>query len=76
MYENKIESGYCIELLTPKTIKLLGSTEKKINKNKKGENVTHLETTEVVLVYCNIVNKNYQQNLRVLYIFVLSKSFF
>ena len=35
----------------------------------------HLEITEVVLVHCNIVNNNYQQNLRVLYTFVPNKSF-
>ena len=32
---------YCLELLTPKTMKLLGSTKKKITKNKTGENVLH-----------------------------------
>ena len=42
----------------PETLKLLGSTEKKI-KNKNGENVRHLEITEVVLVHCNIVNNGY-----------------
>ena len=35
----------------------------------------HLEITEVVLVHCNIVNNNYQQNPRVLYTFVPNKSF-
>ena len=37
-------------------MKLLGSTENKITKNKNGENVPHLEITEVLLVHCNIVN--------------------
>ena len=32
---------YCLELLTPKAMKLLGSTKKKITKNKNGENVLH-----------------------------------
>ena len=40
-------------------MKLLGSTKDKITKNKNDENVHHLEITEVVLVYCNIVNNNY-----------------
>ena len=31
-----------------------------------------LEITEVVLVHCNIVNNNYQQNLRVLHTFDIS----
>ena len=47
----------------------------KINKNKNGENVPHLEITEVVLVHCNIVNNNYQQDSRVLYTFFPNKSF-
>ena len=56
-------------------MKLLGSTESKITKDKNGENVPHLEITEVVLVHCNIVNNDYQQDSRVLYIFVPNKSF-
>ena len=35
----------------------------------------HLEITEVVLIHCNIVNNDYQQNLRVLYTFVPNKAF-
>ena len=50
----KIKNGYYLELLTPETMKLLGSTESKITKNKKGENVRHLEVVELVLVYCKI----------------------
>ena len=56
----KIKTGYYLELLMPETMKLLGSTEKKMNKNKNGENVPHLEIAEVVLVHCNIVNNDYQ----------------
>ena len=66
----KIKTGYYLELLTPETMKLLGSTENKITKDKNGENVPHLEITEVVLVHCNIVNNDYQQDSRVLYTFV------
>ena len=54
---------------------MLGSTKSKINKDKNGENGTHLEITEVVLIHCNIVNNNYQQDSRVLYTFVPNKSF-
>ena len=43
-------------------MKLLGSTENKIAKDKNGVNVTHLEITEVVLVHCNIVNNDYQES--------------
>ena len=56
-------------------MKLLGSTENEITKNKNGENVPLLEITEVVLVYCDIVNNDYQQDSRVLYTFVPSKPF-
>ena len=56
-------------------MKLLGSTESKITKNKNGENVPHLEIVELVLIHCNIVNNNYQQNSRILYTFVPNKPF-
>ena len=60
IYVNKIENritfriknGYSLELLTAETMKLFGSTENKITKDKNVENVPHLETTEVVLVHC------------------------
>ena len=71
----KIKTGYYFELLTPETMKLLGRTENKITKDKNGENVPHLEITEVVLVHCNIVNNDYQQDSRVLYTFVPNKPF-
>ena len=83
IYVNKIENrnifqiktGYYLELLTPETMKLLGSTESKITKDKNGENVSHLEITEVVLVHCNLVNNDYQQDPRMLYTFVPNKPF-
>ena len=71
----KIKNGYSLELLTPETMKLLGSTENKITKDKNGENVPHLEITEVVLVHCNTANNDYQQDSRVLYNFVPNKPF-
>ena len=51
-------------------MKLLGNTKNKRPNDKNGENVTHLEITEVVLVHYNIVNNDYQQDSRVLYTFV------
>ena len=39
----KIKTGYYLELLTPETTKLLGSTKSKITKDENGENVPHLE---------------------------------
>ena len=56
-------------------MKLFGSTENKITKDKNVENVAHLEITEVVLVHCNIVNNDYQQDSRALYMFVPNKPF-
>ena len=52
----KIKNGYYLELLTPETMKLLGSTESKITGEKNGENVPHLEIVELVLIHCSIVN--------------------
>ena len=71
----KIKNGYYLELLTPETMNLLGSTESKITGEKNGENVPHLEVVEVVLIHCNIVDKSYQQNSRILYPFVPNKPF-
>ena len=59
----KIKTGYYLKILTPETMQLLG------------ENLPHLKITEVVLVHCNIVNNDYQQDLKFLYTFVPNKSF-
>ena len=56
-------------------MKLLASTERKISKDKNGENVPHLEVVELVLVHCNLVNNDYQQDSRILYTFVPNKAF-
>ena len=71
----KIKSGYYLELLTPETMKLLGSAENKITKHTNGEHVPSLEVVELVLVYCNLVNNDYQQDSRILYAFVPNKTF-
>ena len=42
-------------MLTPKTMRLLGSTNKDVDKDKDGENVPKLKSLEVVLVHCNLV---------------------
>ena len=62
-----------LELLIKEKIKLLGSTKNKITKDKNGENVPHLEITEAVLVHCNIVNNDYQQDSQVSAIYFCSK---
>ena len=68
-------NGYNLKLLTSETMKLLGSTENKITKDKNGGNVPHLEIKEVAFVHCNIANNDYQEDSRVLYIFVPNKPF-
>ena len=56
-------------------MKFLGSTKIKMNKDKYNEDVPNLEIADVVLDHCNILNNNCQQNTRVLYTFVPTKSF-
>ena len=56
-------------------MKLFGSTESKITKDKNGENVPHLELVELVLVHCSLVKNDYQQDSRILYTFVPNKTF-
>ena len=70
----KIKDGYTLGLLTPETMKLLASTKNKISEDKNGENFSHLEITEEVLVHCNMVNNDYLQDSRVLYTFIPNKS--
>ena len=65
----KIKDGYKLELQTRETIKLFGNTKKLINKTKNGENMPSLEVVEIVLVRCNFVDTQYQQNFEVLYTF-------
>ena len=71
----KIKNAYYLELLTPETMKLLGSTESRITKDKNGQNIPHLEIVELVLVHCNLVNNDYQQDSRILFTFVPNKTF-
>ena len=76
IYVNRIENTiafknrrvHYLELLTPETMKLPRSTDKKICIEK----FSHLEITKVVLVHCNFVNNDYQQDSRILIIFVLN----
>ena len=83
LYKNKIENritfkiktGYYLELLTPETTELLGSTKIKIKKDGNDENVPPLEISEVLLIHCLIVNINYQQCSKVMYTSVPNKSF-
>ena len=70
-----MNTGYKLERLSPETMKLLGSTKKDVDKDKDGEDVPKLESVEVVLVHCNLVNNSYQQASKVLFTFVPNKQF-
>ena len=71
----KIKTGHYLELLNIETMKLLGRTKIKINKDENGENVSHLEINKVVLIHCNIVNNDYQQSSIFLRRFIPNKLF-
>ena len=71
----KIKTGYKLELLTSETTKLLGKAKKDVDKDKDGEDIPKLESVEVVLVHCNLVNNSYQQASKVLFTFVPNKQF-
>ena len=71
----KIKNAYSLELLTSETMKLRGSAENKITKDKNSENLPHLEIKKVVLVHCDIVNNDYQQDSKVLFAFGPNKLF-
>ena len=55
----KIKAGYKLELLTPETMKLLGSAKKDVGKDKDGENISKQESVKAVLVHCNLVKNDY-----------------
>ena len=71
----KINTRYKLELLSQETIELLGSTKKDDDQDKDGEDVAKLESVEVVLTHCNLVNNNYQQASKILFTFVPNKQF-
>ena len=62
-------------MFSPETMKLLGSTEKDVDKDKNRESVPKLESAEVVLVHCNLVKNDYQHTSKVLFSFVPNKQF-
>ena len=71
----KIETGYKLDLLTPETMILLGSTKKDVDEDKDGKNVPQLESVEVILVHCNLFKNNYQHTSKILFAFVPNKLF-
>ena len=71
----KIKTGYKLELLSKETMKLLGSSKSIIGSDKNSELVPKLESVELVLMHCNLVNNDYQKASRVLFTFVPNKSY-
>ena len=69
----KIKNCCKLELLTPETMKLLGSTKKVVDEDKNGEKVPKLEIVEVVLVHYNLVKHDYQHTSKVLFSFAPNK---
>ena len=67
--------GYKLELLSKETMRLLGSTSNTIDSDKNSERVPKLESVEVVLVHCNLVDNSYQQASKVFFTFVPDKKF-
>ena len=55
----KTKTGYKLELLTPETVRLLGSPKKDVGANKNGDIVPKLESVEVVLVHVNLDKNDY-----------------
>ena len=82
IYVNKIKNRIAFKIktdckleLSKESVKLLGSTKTDGDQDKNDENVPKLESSEVVLVHCNLVNNNYQQSSKVLFTFVPDKQF-
>ena len=83
IYTNKLKNrivfkgktGYKLELLSLEVMKLLGSTKKDVDQDTDVEDVPKLESVKLVLVHCNLVNNNYQNESKVLLTFVPNKQF-
>ena len=70
--EFHLKTWFSLEFLNLEALTLVWNTENKITKDRNGGKVPRLEFKKVILVSCNV---DYQQDLRVLYTFVLNKSF-
>ena len=71
----KIKSGYKLELLSKETMRLLGSSSDTIDGDKNSELVPKLESVDLILVHCNVVNNNYRQASKLLFTFVPNKKY-
>ena len=83
IYVNKIKNrivfknrtGCKLESLSSETRRLLGGTKKDVDQDKDGDDVSKLESLDVVSAQCNLVNNNYQQASKELFTFVPNKQF-
>ena len=71
----EVKTDNKLELLSPETMKLFGSTKKDVDNDKDGEDVPKPESVEVVLMRCNLVNNSYQKASKELFTFVPNKQF-
>ena len=71
----EIKTVYKLELLTPETMKLLGSKKRDVNSDKNSEDVPKLERVEVASVLFNLIINCYQHTSKVLFSFVPNKQF-
>ena len=71
----KLKSGYKLELLSKETMKLSGSLSDTIDGDKNSELVPKLESVDLVLVHCNLVNNSYEQASKVLFTLVPNKKY-
>ena len=71
----KIKSRYKLELLSKETMKLLGSSSDTIDGDNNSELAPKLESVDLVLVHCNVVNNSYQQASKVLFTFAPNKKY-
>ena len=69
----KIKIGYKLGLLSPETMRLLGSKKKDVDQDKDGKDILKLESAEAVSVHCNLFNNNCHQASKVLFTFVPNK---
>ena len=70
----RIKTGYKLELLTNEIMRLLGDGPI-IDTTKTGENVPKLEIVRNVLVFCNLVQNVYLQDIKLLFSFVPNSRF-
>ena len=73
----KVKRGYklgIIETIREYKMKLLRST-KKVDICKDREDVSKLESVQIALIHCNLVNNIYQQASKVFFTFVPNKQF-